>query len=523
MEITKEIFVEGNLIEKSTIKLYYKGKFTEVYSNEVFIVYGYDLGWKNIKEQKMIWKNDCFYTEIKLENFGVLNFCFKNNFGDWDNNKGLDYSINIEEDTSFISKKLLENTIDIKENVTESIPLIHNISFEEVEVKPLEIQVETEKNSEKSNEILEKNGISSEIKEESKENPKIKNYTREIKKEKFKRKTNKKDKKNRHQKKLEKSRTYLKYNQSISSDEESLFHFVNSKKNEEKNIIDENIIKKEINSNKKTKRITKKERSKANYKRYKRNKIRILVRIISIIALIFIMLYLIIYFFEKKDMENKITNLLDTVEVDDKEIVKSTDISFEITERMLKVRELNSQYPDFKGWIEIEGTNINYPLMQGTDNDYYMTHDYKKEYSRWGSLFLDKAYDWTIPSSNLLVYGHNFSDGVMFSDLLKYADKNFYDTHPTIKVTTTEEDAEYEIIAVFYSRIYYKSEKNVFRYYFFVNAEDEAAYNEFVSNAKTASIYDTGKTAEYGDQLLTLSTCEYSQEDGRFAVVARKK
>lgn len=67
-----------------------------------------------------------------------------------------------------------------------------------------------------------------------------------------------------------------------------------------------------------------------------------------------------------------------------------------------------------------------------------------------------------------------------------------------------------------------KREQNVFRYYYFVNANNEQEYNDFVNNAKKVSLYDTGVTAKYGDQLLTLSTCEYSQEDGRFAVVCKK-
>ena len=113
-------------------------------------------------------------------------------------------------------------------------------------------------------------------------------------------------------------------------------------------------------------------------------------------------------------------------------------------------------------------------------------------------------------------------DGSMFHDLLNYADEDYYKEHPTIRFTTPEEDAEFEIIAAFRSRVYYKSEQNVFRYYYFVNPESEEDYNEFVKNAKEASIYNTGKTAEYGDELITLSTCSYHTEDGRFAVVARK-
>ena len=161
--------------------------------------------------------------------------------------------------------------------------------------------------------------------------------------------------------------------------------------------------------------------------------------------------------------------------------------------------------------------------MQGEDNEFYMKHNYLKEENTYGSLFLDKDYDWNNKSSNLLIYGHNMQDGTMFHDLLNYADEQYYKKHPTVRFTTAEEDAQYDIISAFRSRVYYKSEKNVFRYYYFVNAENEEEYNNYVENAKKASLYDTGKTAQYGDQLLTLSTCEYSQEDGRFVVVARKK
>jgi len=194
------------------------------------------------------------------------------------------------------------------------------------------------------------------------------------------------------------------------------------------------------------------------------------------------------------------------------------------TERMVKLKELQKENSDIVGWLEIEGTKINYPVLQTDDNDFYMTRDYKKEYSREGSLFLDKDYDWTIPSSNLLIYGHNkIGSTEMFADLIKYKKQDFYNEHKTIRFTTAEEDAEYEIISVFLSRVYYKSEKNVFRYYFFINAETEEEFMDYVNNVKIASLYPIEATAKYGDQLITLSTCEYSQEDGRLAVVARKK
>lgn len=203
--------------------------------------------------------------------------------------------------------------------------------------------------------------------------------------------------------------------------------------------------------------------------------------------------------------------------------IENTEEPNEETERMLQVKQLQEQNTDIVGWLEIENTNINYPILQGTDNSYYMTHNYKKENSKNGSIFLDANYNWNIPSNNLLIYGHNLGNGMMFQELLKYEKESFYQEHPIIRFTTTEEDAQYEIISVFKSRVYHKSEKNVFRYYFFLNNESEEEYNQFVKNAKNASLYPIDATANYGEQLITLSTCSYYVEDGRFAVVGRRK
>ena len=194
----------------------------------------------------------------------------------------------------------------------------------------------------------------------------------------------------------------------------------------------------------------------------------------------------------------------------------------EETERMLQVKQLQEQNADIIGWLEIENTNMNYPVLQGTDNRYYMTHNYKKENSKNGSIFLDANYNWNIPSNNLLIYGHNLGNGMMFQELLKYEKESFYREHPIIRFTTAKEDTEYEIISVFKSRVYYKSEKNVFRYYYFINSKSEEEYREFVKNAKSASLYPIDATANYGDQLITLSTCSYYVQDGRFAVVGRR-
>lgn len=233
-----------------------------------------------------------------------------------------------------------------------------------------------------------------------------------------------------------------------------------------------------------------------------------------LILIIIIGLFTLAYYIYKNTYNKD--DILNDIEIDTSNVTNNT------TERMLQVQEFKKTNNDIVGWLEIDNTKINFPVLQGSDNEYYMTHTYSKEYSSDGSIFLDKDYDWNIPSSNFLIYGHNNKNGNMFQDLLKYEDENYYKEHPNIRFTTVEDDSLYEIISVFKSRVYYKNEQNVFRYYFFINADNEEEYNYYVGESKKASLYDTGKTATYGEQLLTLSTCEYSQEDGRFVVVARK-
>ena len=246
------------------------------------------------------------------------------------------------------------------------------------------------------------------------------------------------------------------------------------------------------------------------------------------IILITISIIYIIFFLKLKFDARKESNLLNTIKIEENNTTENEVLTEEakeqnVTERMLKVRELKKENPDIVGWIEIEGTNISYPVMQGVDNEYYLNHNYKNEKTANGSIFLNKNCDLNLPSTNLLIYGHNMKNGEMFTDLLKYASETYYENHPTIRFTTNKEDEEYEIFAVFKSKVFYKSDTNVFRYYNFINAENEEEYNTFVENAKSISLYDTNITPNYKESLITLITCSYHVEDGRFVVIGRKK
>lgn len=195
----------------------------------------------------------------------------------------------------------------------------------------------------------------------------------------------------------------------------------------------------------------------------------------------------------------------------------------ESIKRIAQVKKLKEEYKNIVGWIEIEDTHISYPVVQGKDNDFYLTHNYKGDNAERGAIFLDSNYDWNIAGNNLMIYGHYMINNEMFTDLTKYVEEDFYKEHPTIRFTTADEDAEYDIIAVFRSKVYSKNNEDVFKYYNFMNSKSEKEYNSFIKNIKRESIYDIEETAEYGDELITLTTCSYYTEDGRFVVVGRKK
>lgn len=173
------------------------------------------------------------------------------------------------------------------------------------------------------------------------------------------------------------------------------------------------------------------------------------------------------------------------------------------------------------GWVKIDDTNIDYPVMQTTDNEYYLDHNLNQEYDKNGSIFMDKDCDVLKPSTNLILYGHHMKSGQMFGGLSLYSDQNYYEKHPCIQFDTIYEKGLYEIMYVFRSRVYSEDEI-VFKYYQFIDAQSEQEFDSYMNDMEGMSLYDTGVTAQYGDRLLTLSTCDYQEKNGRFVVVAKK-
>ncbi len=184
-----------------------------------------------------------------------------------------------------------------------------------------------------------------------------------------------------------------------------------------------------------------------------------------------------------------------------------------------KYKDLYEQNHDFIGWIRIDDTPIDYPVMQSKDNpEFYLRHNFNKEYSRFGVPFVQANCD-IETDDNIIIYGHNMRNKTMFNTLTKYSDKEFYDNHKFVHFDTLNESNLYEVIAVFKTRAY---SDNGFRYYDFTKANTEEEFNAYIEKCKALSFYETCLTAEYGDRLLTLSTCEYTQNNGRLVVVAKQ-
>ncbi len=185
-----------------------------------------------------------------------------------------------------------------------------------------------------------------------------------------------------------------------------------------------------------------------------------------------------------------------------------------------KYRALYQENGDLVGWLSIEGTDIDYPVMQREDDEYYLHHDFYGEESRYGCLYVKGQADVDTPGTNFIIYGHNMKNRSMFGKLKYYRKESFWREHPRISFDTLYEERTYEIIAVFRSRVY-QPEEDVFKYYQFYQADNQEEFSWFYENIKELSLYDTGVTAAFGDTFLTLSTCAYHVEDGRFVVVAK--
>lgn len=216
------------------------------------------------------------------------------------------------------------------------------------------------------------------------------------------------------------------------------------------------------------------------------------------------------HFYQEKKSAEQFASLAEIVTTEETTVTTYTPAQ--------KYASVLAENSDFVGWIKIEGTAIDYPVMQTPARpNYYLRRGFDKKYSYYGVPYA--AEKCVIGSSaNTVIYGHNMKNGSMFSDLEKYVTQDYYNEHKMVYFNTVEEYATYEIFAVLKTTAGAADE---FEYYKFTDGTAEE-FNAYVEQCKALSLYGTGITANYGDQLITLSTCEYSNKNGRLAVVAKK-
>ncbi len=184
-------------------------------------------------------------------------------------------------------------------------------------------------------------------------------------------------------------------------------------------------------------------------------------------------------------------------------------------EPKLSYDEYRALNADVVGWIKIGNTNIDYPVVKGTDNEYYLTHSVKKASSAAGTIFVD--YRCSPGDGHVILHGHNMSKSkIMFAQLSNYGNKSFYEKNRTFKVTFGDKEYTYKVFAVYSVDVndaaYMKVDKNF---------SDEASLADFINTLAAKSIYAVDTTIAAGDRVLTLSTCTHTNyKNGRYVVHA---
>lgn len=176
------------------------------------------------------------------------------------------------------------------------------------------------------------------------------------------------------------------------------------------------------------------------------------------------------------------------------------------------IRILKSENEDCIGWIYIEGTRVNYPVMHTpAEPEKYLRRNFYGDYSVSGVPFMDGNHRLT--DTHVILYGHNMRNNTMFGDIVEYADHFYRDEHPFIEFETEEGCTVYEVFAV--------AVVDATDDWYFTNPADQPEnYAEKIAYIQEKALYDTGIVPEYGQKLITLSTCYGNDDDARLIVVA---
>lgn len=260
-----------------------------------------------------------------------------------------------------------------------------------------------------------------------------------------------------------------------------------------------------------------------------KNKFRIALLYVSIVMLLISATY-IGYSkytkFRENELLNEVQEQKDEVIVQQKtQEAKTTKTAETVEEKNIlsEYKKLYEENNDLYGWIKIEDTVIDYPVMHTPkDPNFYIHKNWKKEESVLGSIYVDGRCG--EDTENLIIYGHKMRDGSMFGSLAKYKDEDYYEQHKHIEFDTLYEKATYEIIAVSKAVVYYEPNipQNEYLFYEHVELNSKEEFDDYMRYMKDNSYYCIDSNAEYGDKIITLCTCDYWTDNARLLVVAKK-
>lgn len=229
-------------------------------------------------------------------------------------------------------------------------------------------------------------------------------------------------------------------------------------------------------------------------------------------------------YYESNDVQSAQNGIWSGVTLADRELPR------DLQNRLLKFSELVEKYPDTVGWITVPNTDIDYIVVQdkdGTDNNYYLKHDFKGDSNRNGAIFADYRLnlEYGVKQPNIVVYGHHMKSGLMFNNLIKYDDLSFYKQNPVISFDTIYDEGQWVIFAIM--KIDAK-ENNGSPSFNFMKLGDALAdpldFQAFITDVRKHSVINTEAAIAVttDDELLTLSTCSYEHSNYRTVIVARK-
>lgn len=243
-------------------------------------------------------------------------------------------------------------------------------------------------------------------------------------------------------------------------------------------------------------------------------KVKRVLQVILISIIIYTSFQMYFYINNSNEINAQTNELQNKLELIEKEIVIEEQEKKEVDYNQIeveKLKKLNEEYPNIIGWIKIPNTSIDYPVVQGKDNEFYLDHDYKGNYNVFGAIYLEKDNDKSFTDENSVIYGHRANTKQMFYDLLKYQDKEFAENNNIVKIITLDGVNEYEIFASYEADPYEN---------FRAVSYEKKELNELKSRIDEKNVLDLSYPDD-AENILTLQTCLVN--DNRFVIHANKK